>query len=155
MAMRIALERPDRADVAALIDALDAYQRPLYPPESHHGIDIDALLHPQVLFAVLRDDTGAAIGCGAVVLGHGIGELKRMFVLPAHRGHGRAARLLAFLEAQARARGCTELALETGAKQAEAIALYARAGYEPCGPFGGYAEDPHSVFMRKTMAAAA
>ena len=40
--LRIRIERPDQPDVRALIDALDAYQKPLYPPESHHGIDIDA-----------------------------------------------------------------------------------------------------------------
>jgi putative acetyltransferase len=67
--MRLALERPDQPEVLTLIDALDAYQQPLYPPPSHHGIDIAALLQPQVVFAVARDDAGAAIGCGAVVLG--------------------------------------------------------------------------------------
>lgn len=149
--MRIAVERPDQADVVALIEALDAYQRPLCPPESHHGIPIEALLAPGVLFAVLRDDAGAAVGCGAVVLGNGLGELKRMFVRPERRGAGHAARLLDFLQAQARARGCTTLALETGAQQAEAIALYERAGYARCGPFGAYVDDPHSVFMRKTF----
>jgi putative acetyltransferase len=149
--MRITLERPDQPDVVALIDALDAYQRPLYPPESHHGIDIDALRRPEVLFAVLRDEAGTAIGCGAVVLGRDRGELKRMFVRPEQRGRGHAARLLGFLEAEALARGCREFALETGTRQPEALALYARAGYERCGPFGSYEPDPNSVFMRKTM----
>jgi len=35
-ALRIALEAPDQPDVVALIDALDAYQRALYPPQSNH-----------------------------------------------------------------------------------------------------------------------
>jgi len=50
--MRIAIERPDQAEVVGLIDELDAYQAPLYPAESHHGIDIAALLRPEVIFAV-------------------------------------------------------------------------------------------------------
>ncbi len=86
----IAIERPDRPDVVSLVDELDAYQKPLYPAESHHGIDIDALGQPGVLFAVVRGADGSAIACGAVVLGSGYGELKRMFVRPQHRGQSPA-----------------------------------------------------------------
>lgn len=152
--MTIALESPAQPDVLALIDALDAYQMPLYPAESHHGIDLAALCAPHVLFAVVRDDAGRAIGCGAVVIGDGLGELKRMYVDPAQRGRGLAKALLQFLEAQAIARGCRAFALETGYLQAEALGLYERAGYERCGPFGDYVDDPNSVFMRKAAVTA-
>ena len=150
--LNVALERADQADVAALIDALDAYQKPLYPPESHHGIDIAALLQPEVLFAVLRTPVGHAVGCGALVLdGQGHGELKRMFVQPAWRGEGRARALLAFLEAAGAARGCHCCRLETGIHQHEALAFYAAAGYARRGPFGDYRPDPLSVFMEKAL----
>jgi putative acetyltransferase len=152
--MKILLERPDQSDVAVLIDELDAYQKPLYPPESHHGIDMAALLQPNVIFAVVRADVGAAIGCGAVVLNPDHGELKRMYLRPEHRGRGLAQALLEFLESQAAARGCRCYALETGIHQLAAIALYERAGYVRCAPFGGYAPDPLSVFMRKELGAA-
>ena len=147
--MRIALEPPDQPEVIALVDALDAYQKPMYPPESHHGIDLAALRRPNVLFAVARDAAGRAVGCGAIVLGDGYGELKRMFVAPAQRGNGIARAMLDFLEDAARARGVNRFALETGNLQHEAIRLYARAGYAACEPFGDYQPDPHSVFMRK------
>ena len=49
VAMQIAFESPRQPDVVALIEELDAYQRPLYPAESHHGIDIDQLDAPHVL----------------------------------------------------------------------------------------------------------
>ena len=145
----IALERADQPDVVRLIDALDAYQRPLYPAASHHGIGVQALVQPNVLFAVARINTGAAVGCGAVVLESARGELKRMFVLPAFRGTGVARALLAFLELQARAKGCALFVLETGIRQPEALAFYARAGYVRCDPFGDYTHDPNSVFMQK------
>lgn len=145
----IALEPPNQPEVLRLIDALDAYQRPLYPPESFHGIDLAALSRPNVLFAVARDEAGSAQGCGALVLGPDFGELKRMYMRPECRGQGIARRLLAFLEAQAVERGCTRFALETGPLQHEAITLYEWAGYAHCGPFGDYGPDPHSVFMRK------
>lgn len=34
-----------------------------------------------------------------------------------------------------------------------ARALYARYGFEPCGPFAGYRVDPNSVFMTKRLGA--
>src|SRR4051812_15717772 len=145
----IALERAGQPDVLALIEALDAYQKPLYPAESFHGIDLDALSRPDVLFAVARDARGGAVGCGAIVVEGDLGEVKRMYTDPRARGQGVGQGLLAFLEAEARARGCREFALETGYLQAEALRLYARAGYERCGPFGSYTDDPNSVFMRK------
>jgi putative acetyltransferase len=150
--MQISLESPAQPDVIQLIDDLDAYQKPLYPPESHHGIDIAALSAPNVLFAVARDHEGKAVGCGAIVVGPEFGELKRMFVRPENRGQGIAARVLNFLESEAAAKGCTTFMLETGPSQPEAIALYARSGYQPRGPFGNYGPDPFSVFMQKARA---
>lgn len=150
--MRIALEPPGRPDVLRLIDELDAFQRPLYPPESHHGIDLPALQQPNVLFAVARDPEGRAVGCGAIVVGPAYGEVKRMYVIPEVRGAGLGRRLLGFLESQARAHGCRRFVLETGHLQHAAIGLYQRCGYRFCGPFGAYREDPHSVFMYKDAA---
>ncbi|MDP4077873.1 GNAT family N-acetyltransferase [Acidovorax sp. A1169] len=153
--MQIRLESPRQPDVVQLIDDLDAFQKPLYPPESHHGIDLNALDQPHVLFAVARSEQGVALGCGAMVLGADFGEVKRMYVRPEARGQGLARALLDFVEAQAVARGCKRFALETGPLQPEALSLYARMGYEECGPFGDYAPDVHSVFMRKQVPVAA
>jgi putative acetyltransferase len=152
MTVTIRLESPDQADVLALIEDLDAYQKPLYPIESFHGIDLAALTQPNVLFAVARDAHGAAIGCGAMVVRADYGEIKRMYTRPGSRGQGIGARVLALLEAQARERGCRLFRLETGYLQAEALALYARCGYRRRGPFGAYTDDPTSVFMEKPAA---
>jgi putative acetyltransferase len=147
--MRLTLEPANQPDVLELIDQLDAYQKPLYPAESHHGIDVEALSQPNVLFAVARDDEGRAIGCGAIVLDAGQGELKRMFTVPERRGQGIARSLLLYLESEAWARGCRHFVLETGYLQTDAIALYERFGYTRRGPFGDYVDDPNSVFMHK------
>jgi putative acetyltransferase len=149
--MRIQLETPDRPDVKHLIAELDAYQTALYPAESNHLLDIASLMLPQVLFAVARDDDGAALGCGALVLSGEHGELKRMYVPPRHRGKGVAKALMQFLEAQASQRGCSVLRLETGIHQPEALGLYAAAGYVRTPPFGAYVDDPLSVFMQKAL----
>jgi len=148
----IALESPDQADVIALIADLDAYQDTLYPPESRHALDLESLKQANVLFSVARDDAGQAIGCCAIVLGPDFGELKRMYVSPAGRGQGVARKLLDMLESQAMALGCTLITLESGPYQAEALGLYASAGYERRGPYGDYKDDPLSVFMQKRIA---
>lgn len=149
--MQIRLENPAQPETVQLIEDLDAYQKPLYPPESHYGIDIAALSAPNVLFAVARDAAGMAIGCGAIVMEPGYGELKRMYVRPANRGHGVAAAVLAFLEREAMSRGCAMFRLETGVSQPEALSFYARSGYARRGRFGRYPDDPLSVFMQKEI----
>ena len=150
--MQIATEPANQPEVLALIQQLDAYQKPLYPAESHHGIDVAALSKPHVIFAVARDPSGQAVACGAIVIEPTYGELKRMFTLPSHRGKGIARSLVQWLEAQAQARGCYLFMLETGYLQPEVIALYERLGYSRRGPFGPYTEDPNSVFMHKSVA---
>jgi putative acetyltransferase len=34
---------------------------------------------------------------------------------------------------------------------APARALYTKAGFVPCAPFGGYVDDRHSVFMTRLL----
>lgn len=147
--MDIKLESPNQPEVVALIDLLDAYQLSLYPPESVYALDMNSLLQPNVLFAVARNAEGAAVGCGAIVVTPQFGEVKRMFVHPSARGQGVAQRLLGMLETEALARGCRQFMLETGPSQPEAIGLYQRLGYSVRGPYGGYPDDPLSVFMEK------
>jgi putative acetyltransferase len=151
--MRIAFERPDQPEVVALIDELDAFQKPLYPPECHYGIDIEALMQPHVLFAVARTSQGEAVGCGAIVMNGDWGEIKRMFVRPAVRSQGVAQRIVAFLEAQALERAVTLVRLETGISQPDALRFYERAGYARRGPFADYPDDPYSIFMEKQLRA--
>ncbi|MFZ6875713.1 GNAT family N-acetyltransferase [Undibacterium sp. Di27W] len=151
--MQISFESPSQADAIALITELDAYQSALYPPESHHALDLASVDEQGLLFVIARDEAGQAVACGAVVLSAAYGELKRMYVRPQYRGRGLAKKILQTLEAAAMASGCMELKLESGPYQPEALALYARCGYALCERFGGYADDPLSVFMQKKLTA--
>ncbi|MFJ3642518.1 GNAT family N-acetyltransferase [Streptomyces sp. NPDC090108] len=81
----------------------------------------------------------------------GDAELKRMFVVDGMRGRGLARRILAELEADARAAGRTRMVLETGSKQPEAIALYVSSGYEPCVKFGYYRHHEESRCYAKQL----
>ena len=91
------------------------------------------------------------LGCGALAVQDGYGELKSMFTAPEARGKGVAARILDRLEEKARALGLPVIRLETGDLLHEALRLYARHGFVQRGPFGSYREDPASIFMEKTL----
>ncbi len=144
-------ESPRQEDVARLIHQLDAYQESLYPADSNHLLDIEALAATEIRFFVARRG-GEAIGCGALRIdAAGYGEVKRMFVLRGARGLRLGKRILASLEEQARREGLQCVRLETGIHQAEALALYRGAGYVERGPFGEYKPDPLSVFMEKAL----
>ena len=98
------------------------------------------LLRPGDRVLVGRID-GQPVACGAVrTLEPGIGEIKRMFVLPEHRGRGLGRGLLKALEAEAVAMGFERLRLDTGERQTEAIALYRAAGYRPIAAYNTTAD---------------
>jgi len=152
--VRVSKETPDQPEVIALIAELDAYQDTLYPVEARYALDLASLKKPNVVFVVARNAQNQAVGCGAIVVTEGQGELKRMYVRPECRGQGVARRVLRQLEASAVQLQCQELLLETGPYQLEALAFYEKEGYVRRGPFGTYPEHPLSVFMGKSLAAA-
>jgi putative acetyltransferase len=152
--VQLALENPNQPEIVRLIAELDAYQDSLYPPEARYALDMASLCLPNVLFAVARLPSGEAVGCGAVVLGPGFGELKRLYVGAAYRGQGVAGMMLGLLEQRARMAGCSVLMLESGPLQVEALKFYERSGFYRRGPFGDYPDHPLSVFMQKPLAAA-
>ncbi|MFT3668031.1 MAG: GNAT family N-acetyltransferase [Pseudoxanthomonas sp.] len=140
------------AVIALLQEHLDWMHR-ISPPESVHALDLDALRRPDITFWTLWDGEALA-GCGALrELAQGQGEVKSMRTAQTHLRRGVAARMLAHILAEARRRGYARLSLETGSMDyfAPARALYARAGFRPCGPFGDYVDDPNSVFMTRTL----
>ena len=73
---------------------------------------------------------GEPAGCGGIKFPAGApAYIKRMWVSPAVRGLGLGRRLLAELEARAKARHAPAVQLETNQVLGEAIALYRSAGY--------------------------
>ncbi len=147
----ITRERPDTPEAMALIAELEAHMAPLYPVKSRHGYSVEKLLREGVAFFVTRHG-GAAAGCGGVqIYGTEYGELKRMYVRPAFRGLGLAKKMLDQLAAHAANQNITQLRLETGIYQLEAIGLYERAGFRRIPPFGTYVEDPLSIFYEKQL----
>ena len=135
--------------IAGFLEEHLADMRRVSPPESVHALDLDALRQPGIRFwAAWLDD--ALVATAAIKrLDEQHAELKSMRTTAALRGQGIAARMLSHALAEARALGHARLSLETGSQPffAPARALYAKHGFQECGPFGSYGPDPCSYFM--------
>lgn len=154
MAFTIAREDPCGAALDLLFARHVAAMHADTPPESIHMLPRADLRAPGIAFYVLRDAAGRPRGMGALKrLGPGEGEIKSMHVLTEARGQGLSRRLLEHLLSEAKAAGMSRLSLETGVQPTfvAARALYARAGFTECGPFGDYRPDPNSVFMTRAL----
>jgi putative acetyltransferase len=154
MVVAITEEHPLTPDLALLFDRHTADMHAETPPESIYMMDKGALAAPGIRFFVLRE-AGEALAMGAVKRIDGThAEIKSMHVLAEARGRGLSKAMLEHLLASARRDGFTRLSLETGIQSTfiAARALYARAGFQDCGPFGDYVLDPNSVYMTKVLA---
>ncbi len=123
------------------------------PPESVHALGLEALRNPDITFWSVWQDS-ELMGCGAIKeLDSRHGEIKSMRTVSLHLRKGVAARLMHHILEEAERRSYERLSLETGSMDAFAPArsLYASFGFEPCGPFANYVEDPYSVFMTREV----
>lgn len=119
------------------------------PPEGVFAFDVEALADPAVaFFSARRDDQLLAVGA-LKRLDDGQVELKSMHTAATARGQGVGRALLDHLLATARQRGYRRVNLETGNFDAFAAAraLYERAGFEVCAPFGPYVGSATSLCM--------
>ena len=124
------------------------------PPESVHALDLDKLRKPEITFWSVWEGDQLA-GCAALKqLAEGHAEIKSMRTANDFRGKGIALKLMEHILAVAAERNYHRLSLETGTQEffLPARKLYERFGFEYCGPFGDYKEDPYSAFMTKALA---
>jgi putative acetyltransferase len=141
------------AEIVRLLEEHLRSMHSLSPAESVHALPIEGLRKPEVTFWSVWQGA-ELLGCGALKeLDARHGEIKSMRTATAHLRRGVAARLLEHIVAEAKRRAYRRLSLETGAPDAFAPArnLYARFGFQVCGPFGDYIEDPNSVFMTREL----
>jgi putative acetyltransferase len=103
--------------------------------------------HPFGRLLLAIADDGDAVGCAALrPLQPGIGEMKRMFVRPGHRGIGIGKKLaLAILDEAAKI-GFERIRLDTAPTMTEAMGLYESLGFRRIEPYRHYPVD-EIVFM--------
>ncbi len=123
------------------------------PPESRHALDLHGLRQPDITFWSVWDGP-ELVGCGALkALSREHAEVKSMRTARAHHRKGVATLLLEHLVTEAKGRGYRRLSLETGSMAffEPAHRLYRRFGFEACGPFANYVDDPNSLFMTRVL----
>ncbi|WP_295802281.1 GNAT family N-acetyltransferase [uncultured Microbulbifer sp.] len=147
--MKIEIDDLSSPAIANFLQAHIDDMRSISPPESKHALDLDGLRQPDITFWSVYL-VGELVGCGALkVLTPQHGEIKSMRTGAGARGQGVATAMLRHIIDEARRRGYRRLSLETGSMAffQPAHRLYARHGFELCGPFADYKEDPNSLFM--------
>jgi putative acetyltransferase len=100
--------------------------------------EVDAMFeaynNPQSAYYVVENEQLEVVGCGGIAPLRGgtadVCELKKMYFLPAARGHGMGRQLMTTLENAARERGFGTIYLETVARMESANHLYRRSGFE-------------------------
>jgi GNAT superfamily N-acetyltransferase len=142
--------RPTRADEPAAVQLLADYgaelvargrpYSPVDPPPGAAGaswVEVHEMEPPGGAFLLLWEGA-EPVACGGLrTLAPGLGEIKRMYVVPGARRRGHARRLLGALEDAASEAGLTRLRLDTNAQQPEALLLYAACGYAEIADYNG------------------
>jgi putative acetyltransferase len=152
--IEIRVESPLSDDVRALVAGLNAALHALTPREYCHHLTVEQMGGADTTVFVARDD-GRAVACGALKRHEGgIGEVKRMYTLPAYEGRGIGGGIVARIEKMARDEGLSELVLETGDRHPAAWRVYERAGFARLTkPVLDYPDSEWSVFYKKALAA--
>ncbi len=106
---------------------------------------------------LLAGGPSEAFGCIALRPLHGVdaskgaaGEIKRLYVQPAHRREGWGRRLAEALIDAAGEAGYRELFLDTFERMSDARQLYARLGFRECAPYY-HNPLPGAVYMRREL----
>lgn len=149
------LVSPTHPAAAPLLAGLRHEYHRDYGPEVAIDVDLYSpieFLPPGGAFLIVEEDGATVAGGGLRRLGDGVGEIKRMWTAPDHRGRGHGRRVLTGLEQAAGRRGYHTLRLETGNLQLAAITLYTSSGYSEIEPYGRYfSEHPRCVCFEKRL----
>jgi putative acetyltransferase len=149
----ISIDDPRAEDVLELLERHLVFSRSNTPPEDVHTLDVDGLLDPAVTFFSFRREGELLAFAALKRIDEHHAELKSMHTAQAARGRGIGRAMVEHLLTTARERGFDRVSIETGSQPAFAPArsLYARAGFEPCEPFGDYRPSPNSTFMTVSL----
>jgi GNAT superfamily N-acetyltransferase len=144
--LQVELVPPDDAVARLLVRAqmrelMETWQHCVVPED-----EVDAELGPTPtagleLLALARRE-GEPVGCAALKLAGDVGELTKVYVVPAARGLGVGEAVVRAIEDAARGRGLGVLRMDTRADLPAPALLYRRMGYREVEPWhdGPYAD---------------
>ena len=145
---------PDDPRIGDLVRRHLELMRASSPACSVHAMEADALADAGARMVAVFDEGGVPVAMGAMkLIDTGHAELKSMHVVREARGRGLGRVVLRHLLGLAEAAGAGRVSLETGSQEVfgPARAMYRAEGFEDCGPFEGYAEDPASTFLTRVL----
>ena len=157
--MSISAEPPVRLRAVAyddevaqyLVDRVQQEYVVRYGGRDGAAVEPAEFLPPRGTFLVAEVD-GVPAACGAWrVYADGVAEIKRVYVEPAFRRRGLAQLVMRALEDSAARAGHRAVLLNTGTRQPEALALYARLGYRDVPGYGVYADSPGARFLGREL----
>jgi len=145
----------DAAVLAATIAAaFEQYRGKLVPPSGAFGETADSIAHELAngAGAIVAERNSIVVGCVMTKLEDGDLYLGRLAVLPAARGMGLARRLIAAVEAEARARRLPGVRLGVRIALVANQKLFNALGYREISreAHPGF-DQPTSINMRKTL----
>jgi ribosomal protein S18 acetylase RimI-like enzyme len=131
-------EAPDRADVDRLKDAIDAF-----------NYDATGFRDGRYLTTFVRDEHGEMIAGLSGFTWGGYAKIEYLWIAAPYRRAGLGRALVTAAEAEARARGCDVVVLDTHDFQAPAF--YAKLGYVACGRTEGTPRGSGQTWFRKEL----
>jgi ribosomal protein S18 acetylase RimI-like enzyme len=131
------------ADLPDVMKLFRAYAESLPTDLAYQGFEEELAglpgkyAQPAGALLIARTADGRAVGCVALrpIVGEGVCEMKRLYVVPDVRGTGLGRALVCAVIETARAMGYREMRLDTLPSMAAAQAMYARAGFREIEPY--------------------
>ena len=155
-APRYRIRRATTADHDAVARELRAYIDWLGEELDGEGLDKDIANWQSAYdgrrgsLLVVEDPEGLVVGTAAVrVLEPRVGEVKRMWIRPAHQGKGLGRPLMDACLAEARALGCARLRLDSEDRLAAAVHLYRAYGFQEIADYNGNARA--NIWMERAL----
>lgn len=144
------IEKPTTADANMLLEELSLELEQITGNSGKHSFDISDISDTRAVFAVARDQSGQAVGCGALrVLSDDIAEIKRVYSRIKQSGIGKE--IVGFLEKKATELGYVSIYLETRLINENAVSFYERLGYQRIPNYGKYQGNSEAVCFEKRL----
>ena len=148
--MKIIKKNPKDVDAIMLMDDLSESLENITGASGKNSFDSNDVLVPRSLFVIAYDDSGQAIGCGAIrPINEYTAEVKRMFAKVKDLGIG--TKILKHLETEARNMGYTSLLLETRVINKAAVNFYRKNNYIQIKNYGKYTNNLEAICFEKSL----
>ena len=150
MSIYLSVEPIDSPDANAMLAELSARLEEITGCSGAASFDASDLLSTRTKFVVARDESGNALGCGAIrSLNEEVAELKRMYSRGSIPDVGSA--VLNRLEQEAAACGYHSIRLETRKVNHKAVSFYLHHHYHIIPNYGKYVGKDEAICFEKIL----